>query len=109
MTSLSIARDLAEAILGQRPQQLILEYAADLSATGISELLELVFGWNLDVYLYLWDVEWAEDEIQSQFRELIDACHRRGDEFAYWCLGMAGGTGAAIRRRGDRRSDPAAA
>ena len=87
----SIARDLAEAILGQRPQQLILEYSSVTSATNISELLELVFGWNLDVYLYLWDVEWAEDEIQSQFRELIDACHRRGDEFAFWCLGMAAG------------------
>lgn len=83
-----LAVDVAEAILDQRPQQLILDYPPVSGATALSELLESVFGWNLDLYLYLWGVEWAADEIESQYREFVDACRRRNDEFAYWCLGM---------------------
>lgn len=87
----TIARELAEAILERPPRQLILAYTPLSNDAKLTESLELVFGWNLDLYLNLWDVEWAEDDIQSQYRELIEICHSRGDAFAYWCLGMAAG------------------
>lgn len=87
----AIAQELAEAIMERPPRQLILAYAPLSHDSRLSDLLELVFGWNLDLYLHLWDVDWAEDDIQSQFRELNEICQSRGDEFAYWCLGMVAG------------------
>ena len=82
------AGDVAEAILGQRPRQLILDYPPVSSAPAHSETLESVFGWNLDLYLHMWDVEWTESEIRSQYREFIDTSRRCADGFVYWCLGM---------------------
>ena len=53
-----------------------------------ARLLEAVFGWNLDVYLYLWEVEWDEAEVAEQYREALDLCNRAPGQFAFWSLGM---------------------
>ena len=85
----AVAADLtAELELGGG-SQLIVDYPPPTSESEIlRELLEAVFGWNLDLYLRYWGLEWAEADIQAQYREAEAICARMNEAFGYWCLGM---------------------
>lgn len=85
----AIAADLYRTIVGEVNTNGIIEYdAIDLSAAELETLLDAVFGWNLDVYLYLWDVKWHEKDVGDQFLEVAKLCHTNPGQFAFWCLGM---------------------
>ncbi len=84
-----IASTILETLAGSPSHQLVISYpalTADFAETNA--LLEIVFGWNLDLYLYLWDMDWDEDEILAQFDDIIDTFRSRENGFAFWCLGM---------------------
>ncbi len=85
----AIAADVFRAIAGEVNTKAIIEY--DAHEGGIAELetlLEAVFGWNLDVYLHLWDVEWDENDVRDQFLEVAELCISNPGQFAFWTLGM---------------------
>lgn len=85
----AIAEDIYSQLSTAANTNAIIEYeplAAD--SPDLGRLLEAVFGWNLDVYLYLWDVEWDSGDVAEQYREAIDLCARSPGQFAYWRLGM---------------------
>ena len=80
-----IYRKLAEAV----NTSAIIEYAPlDEDAAELANLLAALFGWNLDVYLYFWDVEWDETYINDQYREVLELAEKAPSEFAFWTLGM---------------------
>ncbi len=84
-----IAADIAAILLGTPPNQLVIHYpplAAD--SADIETALEIVFDWNLDLYLYLWGADWDDDDVLAQFNEAIEAFRQLQDGFAFWCLGM---------------------
>ena len=84
-----IAADIYGALTGEVNTRSIIEYdALDTDDLNLERLLEAVFGWNLDVYLYFWDVEWTEADVQDQFREVVDLGDKTPGEFAFWILGM---------------------
>lgn len=85
----AIAADVYRKIAGEVNTRAIIEY--DAHEAGIAELetlLEAVFGWNLDVYLHLWNVEWDENDVRDQFLEVAELCVSNPSEFAFWTLGM---------------------
>ena len=85
----AIAADVYRKIAGEVNTNGIIGYEAlDASEAELERLLEAVFGWNLDVYLYLWDVEWDEKDVRDQFLEVIELCRSVPGQFAFWCLGM---------------------
>jgi tetratricopeptide (TPR) repeat protein len=84
-----VAEDIYHSLAGESHTAAIISY--DLVPSGIEELeylLESVFEWNLDVYLYLWDVAWDKEAVSEQFKELAALCQANPSEFAFWCLGM---------------------
>ena len=84
-----VAADIYQSLAGENHSAAIISY--DLVSTGSAELeylLENVFEWNLDVYLYLWNVEWDKEQVSEQFHEVATLCKANPGEFAYWCLGM---------------------
>ena len=84
-----VATDIYHSLAGENHTAAIIGY--DLVPSGSEELaylLESVFEWNLDVYLYLWDVEWDKDAVSEQFQEIAALCKANPSEFAFWCLGM---------------------
>lgn len=85
----AIAADIYGALTGEVNTRSIIEYDAfEAGDIELERLLEAVFGWNLDVYLYFWDVEWKEADVQAQFREGVDWASKMPGEFAFWILGM---------------------
>ena len=66
----------------------MLDYTPLENERGLPALLELVFGWNLDLYLYLWGVDWDETDVSAQFAEAQDIAAASVGDFAHWCLGM---------------------
>ena len=85
----AVALDVYGQMAGEVGTAAILEYGSfEAPAPAIELLLENVFAWNLDVYLYFWDVAWAEAEIREQFLEVAEWCKESASEFGYWCLGM---------------------
>ena len=85
----AIAADIYDALTGDVNTRSIIEYDAfEADEIELEGLLEAVFGWNLDVYLYFWEVEWNRADIQDQFREGVDWANKMPGEFAYWILGM---------------------
>ena len=83
------ATDLAESISQVRFSQQIVTFAPlTEDSSGLADLLETVFGWNLDLYLFFWDAEWKADDIQAQYLEFAELCNQHANSFAYWCLGM---------------------
>ena len=84
-----IAAEIAAILLGAPPNQLVISYPPlSADALDIERLLEIVFDWNLDLYLYLWGTDWDDDDVLAQFNEAIDAFRRLQNGFAFWCLGM---------------------
>ncbi len=84
-----VAAEVYRGLAGSQNTAPVIEFASVTMETDeLERLLGCVFGWNLDVYLYFWDVEWEEDAIREQFQEVADACKRSPSEFAYWSLGM---------------------
>ena len=84
-----IAAEIVKELTGQPSDQAIINYTAlAKNHEELSPVLESLFNWNLDVYLFLWDVPWDDDDIRAQFLELAAYCHAQPSEFAYWCLGM---------------------
>lgn len=57
----------------------------------LRKLLADVFEWNLDVYLRLWGVEWAEDDIVRQLDDVAGRGELTSEVFPGWCLGMMAG------------------
>lgn len=85
----AIAADVFRTIAAEVNTKAIIDYdSLDAGGAELETLLEAVFGWNLDVYLYFWDVEWDEKDIRNQFLEVIDLCQTNPGQFAFWCLGM---------------------
>ena len=85
----SVAADLVANLFDQEPLHLALGYPQfEQESTVLHSMLEDVFGWNLDLYLSNWGVEWPADEIETQFLSLAAVCRQIGTGFAYWCLGM---------------------
>ena len=83
-----LANDIGALLVGERTLRLPLDYPALDTGAQPAALLELAFGWNLDLYLCLWDVEWAEADITAQFREAADLAAESGDAFSAWIVGM---------------------
>lgn len=76
--------------LNTNGSELIISYLPiDQYSDQVQKLLEGIFYWNLDIYLYLWDVEWEDEDIVEQFRGLIKDSASVGNNFAAWCLSMA--------------------
>lgn len=85
----AIAAEVYRALAGEVNTNGIIEYdALDAGDAELETLLEAVFGWNLDVCLYLWDVEWDEKDVCDQFEEVAELRHTNPGQFAFWCLGM---------------------
>ncbi len=85
----AIAADVYGLIAGEVNTNSIIEYdSRDTDVAEVEALLEAVFGWNLDVYLYMWDVEWSENEVREQFFEVVELCASNPGQFSFWCLGM---------------------
>lgn len=85
----AVAADIYDIVAGTANTSAIIDYdMPEADTLELVRLLESVFGWNLDVYLYLWDVEWDEADIAAQFQEVVDLCQGSRSQFAYWCLGM---------------------
>ncbi len=85
----AIAEDIHSHIAGGFNTNAIIDFEPpDAGSAAMESLLEAVFGWNLDVYLYLWEVEWDAAEVVEQFLEALDQCKRAPSQFAYWRLGM---------------------
>lgn len=85
----AIALDVYRHLAADAGRVAVLEYEAPApEASVIGLLLESVFAWSLDVYLYLWGVDWAAAEIQDQYLEFASLCEQNPCEFAFWCLGM---------------------
>ena len=84
-----MATDLIADLIGEPLQPMLLAYG-DLGneTLDLSALLEEVFGWNLDLYLYHWGVAWPEEEIKAQFLSTAELCQESESSFAFWCLGM---------------------
>ena len=83
-----IASDIVSRISGSPSDSLILDYPPLESERDLVPLLELVFGWNLDLYLYLWGGDWDEADISAQFAEVEEIAAASENDFAQWCLGM---------------------
>lgn len=85
----AIAADVYGQIAGEVNTKAVIDYDAfDMSDAELAALLEAVFGWNLDVYLYLWDVEWDENDVREQFLEVVEFSVSNPGQFSFWCLGM---------------------
>ncbi len=84
----TVAAELIAELDGGGSAPALICYAPVEKATGVIELLPLVFDWNLDVYLLHWGVEWDEAEIAAQFGEVAEHAQRDKSEFSCWCLGM---------------------
>ena len=85
----SIAAEIAAVLLGAPLSQPVIHYpplAAD--SDEIETALEILFDWNLDLYLYVWGADWDDDDVLAQFNEAIDVFRRLRNGFAFWCLGM---------------------
>ena len=84
-----IAAQIAALLSGGPSHQLVISYPPlSADALDIERLLEIVFDWNLDLYLYLWGADWDDDDVLAQFNEAIDAFRQLQNGFAFWCLGM---------------------
>ena len=85
----NVASDIYVKLGGESRGQAIVGYTPlELTADEVDGILELVFDWNLDVYLTIWAVDWQEANIREQFLEVAELCGRFQNEFAFWCLGM---------------------
>lgn len=85
----AMAESILSGIGGETSAEAIISYApVEAGGEGVAQLLEKVFDWNLDIYLTLWDVQWAEEDVRSQYLDCAAHCQAHGGEFAYWCLGM---------------------
>ena len=61
----SVAADLVANLFDQEPLHLALGYPQfEQESTVLHSMLEDVFGWNLDLYLSNWGVEWPAGEIE---------------------------------------------
>lgn len=84
-----VAAEIVESLSGTPSHQLIINYPALAGDSAeINSLLEIVFEWNLDLYLYLWDTDWDDDDVLAQFNDIINTFGRLQNGFAFWCLGM---------------------
>lgn len=84
-----IANDILKDIITNQSPELIITYAKLNIPEGVlRDILSNVFYWNLDLYLYFWEIEWDEDNIISQFNEMIDISTTSQNEFAMWCTAM---------------------
>ncbi len=85
----AVAASILRELGGQSREQAIIDYAAlEPADGGALPLLEHVFDWNLDIYLYMWDVPWEEADSRAQFLQAAAYCQQHPSEFAFWCLGM---------------------
>ena len=83
------AAQIAAMLSGNPSSQLVISYPPlTADAPDIDRLLEIVFDWNLDLYLYLWDVDWDDDDVLEQFTDIDELSARLQNGFAFWCLGM---------------------
>lgn len=85
-----IALQIVNKISDKPRTELIITYkdVDKLSESYLKTTLENVFYWNLDLYLYLWGVEWSDEDILSQYREMIELCKSANNEFVVWCVSM---------------------
>ena len=85
----NVASDINGKLGGGSREQAIISYTPLApTADEVVGILELVFDWNLDVYLTMWAVDWQEPDIREQLNEVAELCRKYQNEFAFWCLGM---------------------
>jgi hypothetical protein len=84
-----IAEEIVHSIKDKNNSELIISYEEQNSSTEfLNDLIVGVFYWNLDLYLHLWDVEWEDEEIESQFNEMLNLCEKLNHPFGIWCVSM---------------------
>ena len=85
-----VAHKVANVISDTPSTELIITYkdVNRLSDSQLSDVLENVFYWNLDLYLHLWGVEWSDEEILNQYKEIISLCKSLDNYFVIWCVSM---------------------
>lgn len=87
----TIAAQIVRSLFDQEPLCLVIDYPTlEQASADLPSLLEELFGWNLDLYLSHWGVDWPAEDIESQFLSLAQNCRQIGTNFSYWCLGAAG-------------------
>lgn len=59
------------------------------SISDVEDNLSAIFYWNLDLYFHLWGVEWLDEEITSQFSEMLDIARNSQNSFSSWCVAVA--------------------
>lgn len=86
---------IAEAIIksikpdyNDNPELIITYDELGNSTEYLNEVISAVFYWNLDLYLHLWGVEWDDDDIESQFNEMLALCEKDKQAFSIWCMSM---------------------
>lgn len=86
-----IAQEIIEYLeIDLKQNTLIVTYnSTPTSDEQLMEILKAIFYWNLDIYLYLWDVDWEDEEITEQFRELVNLCENNCTDFHIWIISMA--------------------
>ena len=85
----SVSAEIMRELGSEDSEPGIITYGAQANdSQDLARLLESVFEWNLDAYLYLWDVEWDEADVRAQVLEIAETARQLDSEFAYWCLGM---------------------
>ena len=84
-----IAGQVASVLDLATDEQAVITYAAPtVDSTQLARFLVDVFEWNLDVYLYLWGVDWAQADVRQQFADFAEQAQQSHDDFSRWCLGM---------------------
>ncbi len=83
-----VAAQLIEALAGGGQAPAIVGYSDIGQGDLLDKLLQMVFDWNLDVYLQLWGEDWGETNISAQFDETLELERLKDGDFAAWCLGM---------------------
>ena len=84
-----ITEKIVQSIKGELDPELIISYDdLDSSTQFLDEVMIGMFYWNLDLYLHLWDVEWGDDDVETQFTEMLALCKKVNHPFAIWCISM---------------------
>jgi len=86
----TIVLKVLDYIVEDSEMELIVTYNPDitLEASILFDILEDVFFWNLDLYLYLWGVDWEDEDIIQQFNTMLDYSKDNRSDFALWCICM---------------------
>jgi tetratricopeptide (TPR) repeat protein len=82
-----VAADSVEKITDHKLTRRLPVYAVGSESDATyRELLKRAFYWERDLFLYLWDVTWDDDQIRADLEKLIAAGQALKDEFGAWLV-----------------------